>query len=468
LSGQPFEILAILLERTGDVVTRKELQERLWPADTFVDFEHGMNNAIKKLRTALGDAAHHPLYVETPARVGYRFIAPAERVQYPRRGEATGGPGATSAAESADRSSAEGAEKTVPPSERTATEPRHAWPVRRLGLGVAIAATLLLAGLAGFEVYRSRVPRLAFGEPGTVVVADFVNTTGDPIFDVTLRKGVEVDLSQSPFLDVLPRPQIWKSLEMMGRSPDEKLTDKTGLEVCQRANAQALLAGSIVGLGQHFVITIDALNCRSGDSIALEQVQAESKEAVLRSLGEATTRLRAKLGESLGSLQQFGTRLEQATTGSLDALKVFSLGDDQRARGKNAEAIPFYQHAIDLDPSFVLAYARIGAVYYNIYEFARAKEYCSKAFEMRPRVSKRERLYLSARYYENVTGERSKTIENYELWRQLYPHDWIPASNLTNVYTDLGQYDKAIPHGLDAVRLNPDHSFPYIVLARAY
>jgi tetratricopeptide (TPR) repeat protein len=312
------------------------------------------------------------------------------------------------------------------------------------------------------------VARSALGEPGTVVVADFVNTTGDPVFDVTLRKGVEVDLSQSPFLDVLPRPQIWKSLEMMGRSSDEKLTDKTGLEVCQRVNAQALLAGSIVGLGQHFVITIDALDCRNGDSLALEQAQAESKEAVLRSLGEATTRLRGKLGESLGSVQQFGTRLEQATTGSLDALKAFSLGDEQRARGKNAEAIPFYQHAIDLDPGFALAYARIGAVYYNIHEFARAKEYLSRAFEMRPRVSERERLYLSARYYENVTGERPKTIENYELWRQLYPHDWIPANNLTNVYTDIGQYDKAIPPGLDAVRLNPDHGFPYIVLARAY
>jgi DNA-binding winged helix-turn-helix (wHTH) protein/tetratricopeptide (TPR) repeat protein len=463
LPGQPFEILALLLEHPGEVVTRPELQKRLWPAETFVDFEHGMNNAMKKLRAALGDSADQPLYVETLARLGYRFIAPVQRAPDIDARRHIGAQG------NLDN------DKKMGTLELTAaglSARPHATAAGRSFLWwlwfVAAIVAAILAGMTGFRAYHGLLSKPAFGDRGTVVVADFVNTTGDSVFDQALREGIEVDLNQSPFLDVLARPQIWTTLQMMGRSPDERVTDKVGLELCQRAHAQALLAGSIVGLGPHFVITLDALNCQSGDSLALEQTEAESKEAVLRALGQATRKLRAKLGESLGSLQQFGTPLEQATTTSLDALKAFTLGDEQRARGKYAEAIPFYQHAIDVDPEFVLAYARIGAVYYNVSEFTRAKDYFGKAFTMRSRVSERERLYLTARYYENVTGERHKAIDNYELWRRLYPRDWIPASNLGNVYADIAQYDNAVQAGRIAVQLNPSHAFPYVVLARAY
>jgi DNA-binding winged helix-turn-helix (wHTH) protein/tetratricopeptide (TPR) repeat protein len=458
LSGQPFEVLALLLERPGDVVTRKELQERLWPKDTFVDFEHGLNNAIKKLRAALGDSAEAPLYVETLARIGYRFVAPVARPPQ------IDPPGTAVKVEPPDQVASDSGDighRVAPALERS----RRSY-VGRAGLGIALAT--VVAALAGWQIYRAGARKPAFGERVKVVVADFVNATGEPAFDLTLREGVEVDLGQSPFVDVMPRPQIWAAMQMMGRSADETLTDKTGLEICQRANAQALLAGSIVGLGQHYVITVDALNCRTGDSVAVEQAEADNKESVLRALGQATRQLRVKLGESVASLQQFGTPLEQATTTSLDALKAFTLGDEQRARGKNAEAIPFFEHAVDLDPNFALGYARIGAVYYNMSEVAQAKKYFTRAFEMRDRVSPHERLYLSARYYENVTRERPKAIANYTAWRSAYPREWIPANNLANLFTEIGQYDKAIPQALDAVRLNPDHAFPYVVLARAY
>jgi len=457
LSAQPFEVLALLLERPGEVVTRKELQERLWPGDTFVDFEHGLNNAIKKLRAALGDSAEQPSYVETLARVGYRFIGPAAhpvRIASPQP-----------AAEESMRAGASLA--TIEPQVAAATDRSRTLTPKRISFAVAVVVVVVIAAI-GWQTYRTSSQKAALAGRAIVVVADFVNTTGDPAFDLTLREGVEVDLGQSPFLEVMPRPQIWAAMKLMGRSSDEKLTDKTGLEVCQRTNAQALLAGSIVSLGQHFVITVDALNCRTGDSLAVEQAEADNKEVVLRALGQATRPLRVKLGESLASLQQFGMPLEQATTTSLDALKAFTLGDEQRARGKNAEAIPFFQHAIDLDPGFTLGYARIGAVYYNLGQVAQAKAYFTKAFEMRDRVSERERLYLSARYYENVTRERPKAIANYEVWHSAYPREWIPANNLANALTEIGQYDKAIPPAIEAVRLNPDHAFPYVVLARAY
>ena len=265
ISGQPFEVLALLLERPGDVVTRKELQERLWPGDTFVDFEHGVNNAIKKLRAALGDSAEEPLYVETLARVGYRFIAPVARP--PRIDQ----PLTRAEAERSEQGAADSGESGPGP----AIERGGKSFVSRVALATTVVA--VVAALAGWQVYRAGTRKPVFNERVSVVVADFVNTTGDPTLDSTLREGMEVDLGQSPFLDVMPRPQIWAAMQMMGRSSDEKLTDRTGLEICQRANAQALLAGSVVGLGQHYVITVDALNCRTGDSLAVEQAEADTR-----------------------------------------------------------------------------------------------------------------------------------------------------------------------------------------------
>jgi tetratricopeptide (TPR) repeat protein len=229
-----------------------------------------------------------------------------------------------------------------------------------------------------------------------------------------------------------------------------------------------MIAGSIASLGNRYVLTLEALNCATGGVLVGARAEAESKERVLKALDETTAKVRRKLGESRASIQKFGAPIEQATSASLDALKAFSLGDEMRRQGKAAESVPFFQRAIDLDPQFTLAYGRLGAVYANLDENGLAKQYLEKAFQLRDRTSARERLYLAARYYETVSGEAGKLVDNYELWRNSYPRDWIPVNNLGNEYTKLGQYEKAIGAAREAVTLNPNHSFPYTVLARAY
>jgi tetratricopeptide (TPR) repeat protein len=228
------------------------------------------------------------------------------------------------------------------------------------------------------------------------------------------------------------------------------------------------VSSSIASVGNRYVLTLEALNCITGGVIAEAEAEAESKERVLRALDNTAGKIRRKLGESRASIQRFGAPVEEATTGSLDALKMFALGDELRRQGRVAESIPFFKQASEIDPQFTLAYGRLGAAYANLSESGLAKEYLGKAFQLRERTSERERLYLAARYYENVSGEAGKTIDNYEVWRTAYPRDWIPFNNLGNKYTALGQYEKAIEASREAVRLNPNHEFPYETLARAY
>jgi tetratricopeptide (TPR) repeat protein len=310
-------------------------------------------------------------------------------------------------------------------------------------------------------------PRL-ITEQDSIVLADFENRTGDPAFDGTLRKVLEVEISQSPYWNILPDQKVRQTLEYMRRRPDEPITNQIGLEICQRNAAKAMMSGSIASLGNRYVLTLEALNCATGGVLAGAKAEAENKERVLRALDDATAKMRRKLGESMASIRKFGAPIEEATTSSLDALKMFAVGDDLRRQGKSAESIPFFKRASELDPQFTLAYGRLGAVYVNLDEAGLAKQYLEKAFQLRERTSERERLYMAARYYESVSGEVGKAIDNYEIWRNAYPRDWIPFNNLANKYTAIGQYGKAIEAGRDAVRLNPDHSFPYTVLARAY
>jgi DNA-binding winged helix-turn-helix (wHTH) protein/tetratricopeptide (TPR) repeat protein len=439
--GQPFKILAILLERPGEVVTRDELRRSLWSAETFVDFEHSLNSAVKKLREALGDSAGNPRYIETLPRLGYRFIAPV---------------------------SSSGLEATVEPAPQPASAPAVPHPRYRLAHPklLAIACVILAAGGVIWFTVSRRPPLLT--EQDSIVLADFENRTGDPAFDGTLKKVLEVEISQSPYLNVLPDQDVRQTLEYMRRRPDEPITKQVGLEICQRNSAKAMVSGSIASVGNRYVLTLEALNCATGGVLAGAQAEADSKERVLRALDDSTGKIRRNLGESLASIRKFGVPLEEATTGSLDALKMFALGDELRRQGKAAESIPFFKRAAELDPQFTLAYGRLGAVYANLSEKGLAKQYLEKAFQLRERTSERERLYLAARYYENVTGEAGKAIDNYEIWRNAYPRDWIPVNNLGNKYTSVGQYEKAIEVAREAVRLNPNHEFPYEVLARAY
>jgi tetratricopeptide (TPR) repeat protein len=253
----------------------------------------------------------------------------------------------------------------------------------------------------------------------------------------------------------------------MGRSPDDRVTAVVGKEICQREAIAAMLTGSIANMGSHYVVTLDATDCHSGAHLAREQVEAEKKEQVLRVVGAAASRLRRKLGESLSSIEKHDTPIEEATTSSLDALKAFSLGDAQRARGSDPASVPFYKRAIELDPNFAMAYATLAAVYTNMGESRLAPANAKKAFELRDRVSERERFYISSHYY-NDTGELNKAIEQYQLWEQIYPRDWIPRNNLCSIYGVLGWFGPALQQGEKALELETNDPLPYTSLAGIY
>ncbi|HYM11004.1 MAG TPA: protein kinase [Bryobacterales bacterium] len=349
------------------------------------------------------------------------------------------------------------------------TAPAAARPrsVRKLGLRKVLApAALVAVALAvAAVVYVRRGP--AMTERDWIVVADFVNTTGDSMFDGTLKQAVAFQLEQSPYLNVLPEAQVRKTLQLMGRSPDERVTTGLAREIGERAGVKAMLTGSIASLGSHYVISLDAINTRTGDSLAREQVEAVSKEKVLEAVGTAVSRLRGKLGESLASIQKLDAPIE-ATTSSLEALKAFSLGEAERLKLDESASIPFYKHAIELDPNFALAYARLGTVYNNLGESGLSAEYTKQAFDRRDRVSDRERLYISSHYYEFVTGELDKSVETYRLWTRTYPRDWTPHNNLSLGHIMTGQFDKAVEEASTAIELNPNVPNPRDLLAWSY
>ncbi|PYS51538.1 MAG: hypothetical protein DMF68_03960 [Acidobacteria bacterium] len=326
-------------------------------------------------------------------------------------------------------------------------------------VAILIAATILFIRFRGAHVLT---------EKDTILLTDFVNTTGDTVFDGTLKQALGVHLGQSPFLNIYPDDQVRQALKFMGRQPDERITKDVGREICERQGIKALLTGTISSLGSHYVIMLEALNAQTGDAIAREQTEAESKEQVLQKLGIAASKLREKLGESLSSIQKFDAPVEQATTSSLEALKAFALGNEQRNKNSYLEAIPFYKRAIELDPNFALAYARIGVMYGNIGQPQLSAEYSRKAFELRDRVSEREKFYISSHYYSNVTREMEKNIETLELWKQAYPRDYVPRNNLSVAYQAIGQYEKAVSESNEAVRLNPNSANVYVNLGFSF
>jgi tetratricopeptide (TPR) repeat protein len=330
-------------------------------------------------------------------------------------------------------------------------------------VGLIIIAILVAFAAAWYYLQRPQV----LSERDTVLLADFDNSTGDAMFDQTMRQALAVQLEQSPFLNIFSDERIRETLRYMNRSPEERLTVPVAREVCQRQGLKALLTGSISSLGSHYVISLAAMNAFTGDVIAREQVEAENKEQVLRALGGAATKLRERLGESLRMVEKFDAPIEQATTSSLEALKAFSLGNEQQNRAKYLEAIPFYKRAIELDPAFALAYTRLAVAYDNSRQSELAADYATKAFELRDRVSERERHFISWRYYSSTTREIDKTIEALELWKQTYPRDTVPHNTLSFLYTQIGQFDKAIEEAREAIRLNPARPQPYSNLGLA-
>jgi serine/threonine protein kinase/Flp pilus assembly protein TadD len=331
--------------------------------------------------------------------------------------------------------------------------------IRRHKIAFGALALVALVAATAFLFYPRRPARLT--ERDTVLVADFANATGDTVFDGTLRQALAVQLEQSPFLHIFSDERIRATLRYMNRSADERLTVPVAREICQRQGLKALLTGSIKSLGTNYVISLEAINAVTGDVIARQQVEAESKEQVLRALGSAASNLREKLGESLRTVEAYDAPIEQATTSSLEALKAFSLGNEQQGRGRYLEAIPFYKRAIELDPNFALAHTRLAVAYDNTRQAELASESAARAFEMREKVSERERFFISWRYYSGATRELDRAIEVLELWKQTYPRDTEPPNTLAFYYNQTGQYERAIQEAREAIRLNPTRAQPY-------
>src|SRR6266436_9572506 len=430
LQEQPFHVLAVLLERPGEVVTREELRNQNWPADTFVDFDNSLNTAINKLREALGDSADNPRFIETLPRRGYRLIAPVTEADGATRGTAAG--------------------------VSAAARPRSRKIV------ATMAVVVVAAGIAGGLLWHSRKPLLT--EKDTIVLGDFANSTGDAVFDGTLREGLSVELGQSPFLGLVSEEGIHQTLRRMERPANTRLTPEITREVCQRTSSAAALDGSIALIGTRYTLILKAVNCANGDLLASTEAQASDKSHVLDALGNAASEMRRKLGESLSTLQKYNTPLEQATTPSLEALQAFSLG----VKNNFPAAIPFFQKAIQFDPNFAIAYDQLGGAYGSIGESALGVENTRKAFELRGRVSEMEKLNIEADYYFGVTGNLIEAQRSYALGKQIYPREPGFCAGLSVIYMSLGQYESALKEHRETLRLRPHDSVALRFVAYTY
>ena len=354
--------------------------------------------------------------------------------------------------------------QTAPAGQSSTTTAGPAPSRRSWIVGMVTAFVILVLAVAGFWWFKGRAKPAVLTERDTVVIADFENSTGDPVFDGALKQALAVQLGQSPFLNILSERKVEETLRLMGRPSSERVTRDVARELCVRTGSKAILLGSISNLGGQYVVGIDAVGCSSGDTLAEEQEEAATKQDVLKALSKAASSLRSKLGESLASIQRFDVPVE-ATTTSLEALKAFSMGiTTQRTRGA-AAAIPFFKRALELDPDFAAAYAGLAVSYSNLGQPSLSAENIKKAYSLRDRVSEHEKYRIASFYYTVVTGELDQAIQVYELWAKSYPQDVVPPGNLGDMYHVLGQYDKAVAETQDAMRLEPNAIVAYSNLA---
>jgi DNA-binding winged helix-turn-helix (wHTH) protein/tetratricopeptide (TPR) repeat protein len=438
LQPKTFQILLVLVRHNEEVVTKDDLMKAVWP-DTFVE-EANLSRNIFMLRKALGESPQDHQYILTVPGRGYRL---AESVHLVPEHELS--------IVAANHSKVQvQIEQTKP----------WGW--------ISVAVILLLAVAAGtfrFFWHRTTVLR----ERDTIVLSDFDNRTGDPVFDDTLKQGLSVQLEQSPFLSIISDQQVQQTLQMMGQNPDAKLTPGIAREICQRTGSTALLNGSIAQIGTQYLLTLKGINCASGESLASTEAQASDKNHVLDALGKTASEIRNKLGESLRTVRKFDTPLEQATTPSLEALRAYSSGVKVWDTTGPVAAIPFFKHAIELDSNFALAYARLGLTYAEIGESRIASEYIRKAYEFRDRASEMERYFISTSFHMRVTGNMEEAEQTCELWIRDYPRAVMPHGFLAGIiYRYLGQYDKAVEEGRKALSLNPNDPIPYFVLGFNY
>ena len=339
---------------------------------------------------------------------------------------------------------------------------------RKLSLWSSLAIVLPLVALAIGTLYYRSAHANRLSATDTIVIADFANSTGDPALGDALKQGLNIALHQSPFLSIASDDTITSTLKRMTLPADTLLTSGVAREVCQRSGSKAYVGGAIAALGTEYVLGLNAVNCRSGDVMVREQITAPAKENLIAALGDAASKLRGELGESLATVQKYDVPLEEATTPSLEALKAFSLARAAALKGSVDSAIPFYKHAIEVDPNFAAAYAHLAQAYANSSQNDLAKASIEQAFERRMRASEPEKFYITTGYYELATGETDKRIEALRLWRQMYPRETTAANDLAVEYNDMGKFDLAMASAQDALRLSPDAYTPYENLGMAY
>ncbi len=371
------------------------------------------------------------------------------------------------AVSSAASHSAAAASATASPIPISATSVRSGGRGRLWKILVSSVAALL-ALLLAWHIFYGSGKSAKLTEKDSVLLADFVNTTGDPVFDGTLKQALAVQLEQSPYLNIVPQSRIREALRFMGKPPDERLTNDVAREICQRQGIKAMLTGTIASLGNHYVVTLTAANGSTGDTLATQQVEVDSKEQVLKSLDKAASDLRRKMGESLASVQQFAKPLDEATTSSLEALQAFSLGNEEHQKMNEDAAIQHLKKAVGLDPNFAMAWATLGVTSSNTGLTAEGAKAVSKAYELRDRTSEREKLYIQAHYYSEVTSDPEKALQVYEEWRQTYPRDTVAYENAALANSEMGHPDKALDLASQAHRINPHDVYAFDNMAEAY
>ncbi len=443
LPGQPFRILVALLENAGELVTREQLRQLIWRDGTNVDFEHSLNVAVNRLRRALCDSADEPRYIETVPGKGYRFIQTVEG----------GAPKVEPTAATAD---------ALITAEAGDRRKRRWWTASG-----RLAALLVFIGIGGAVFLRPhRTP--PFGGTGTLVLAGFRNTTGDPVFDTTLQQGLGVQLQQSPFLSIVAENRVRQTLRLMERPGTDFLTAELAREVCERTGSSAVVEGSIGRLGSRYVLGLSAKSC-DGNSLYVEQVQAPQKENVLDAVSEIARKFRQGAGESLAVIRQHDTPLAEATTASLDALKAYSKGRELALSASFSSGVPLLQRAIELDPRFAMAHAFLGRVYSDVGDSALAAESTRRAYEFRDRASEQERFFISFSYDRQITGNLQSAQRTLTLWEQTYPREAAPHS-LMSGYTSqgMGRYETTIAEAKKTIELDPDATPAYLNLAFDY
>ena len=434
------EVLLLLSKHQGRVVSKEKILETVWP-NQFVA-ESTLSRAIAELRRVLGDDAQKPRFIETIPRRGYRLIAPVERAD-------AFAPAVPVAAVLSPTPAPLGASPAVADSAKPAATLRDRRVRWGSGVGLALIAVVGLA----FVLY-SRAAAPAISETDIVLITDFENTTGEPLFDDTLKQAFVIQIEQSPYFSLFPANRIRDTLEMMRRPPDERLTPALAREICERNGIAAMLVGSLAPLGASYVITLQAISARTGETLAREQAQALNKEGVLSALGGAASKLRRKLGESRASIERFDKPLVEATTSSLEALRFYTEGQKFQAAGKWADAIPFYLKALELDPEIARAHFSLGAAYRHTWDRASARRAFLRAFELRDRVTELERYDLTHSYNLLLwEGHPLAARQTLELAVRAYPRYVKFRVNLAAAYRREGKYEEAVEQSAEGMRL---------------